>query len=57
MKNIKRLLHEFIGKYSIFFFGIVILVVVIIGTFAFYFVEPRDLFHSFYFTTITMATV
>lgn len=57
MKNIKRLLHEFIGKYSILFFGIIILVVVIIGTFAFYLVEPRDLFHSFYFTTITMATV
>ncbi len=30
---------------------------VILGTLCFHFVEERDMFHSFYFTTVTMATV
>lgn len=57
MTRCKKLLHEFIAQHSVLFFAIVILIIVIIGTFAFYFTESRDLFHSFYFTTITMATV
>lgn len=57
MVTCKKLLHEFIAQHSVLFFAIVILIIVIIGTLAFYCTESRDLFHSFYFTTITMATV
>lgn len=46
-----------LANYSILFFGSIIIIIVTIGTLCFHFIERRDLFHSFYFTTVTMATV
>lgn len=46
-----------LANHSILFFGSIIVLIVIIWTLCFHFVEQRDLFHSFYFTTVTMATV
>jgi len=57
MHPIKRFINEFIAEYSVLFFWVIIFIIVMIGTISFYLAEPRDLFHSFYFTTITMATV
>jgi hypothetical protein len=56
-RQLKRFFNEFIGEYPILFFATLIIIIVIIGTFCFHFVEKRDIFHSFYFTTVTMATV
>ena len=56
-RQLKRFFNEFIGEYPILFFATLIIIIVIIGTFCFHFVEKRDVFHSFYFTTVTMATV
>ena len=55
--HFKKFFDEFIGKYTILFSATLIIIIVIIGTFAFYSVENRALFDSFYFTTVTMATV
>lgn len=57
MHSIKKFLNHMLANYSILFFGSIIVLIVIIWTICFHFVEKRDLFHSFYFTTVTMATV
>lgn len=46
-----------LANHSFLFFGTIIIILVIIGTLCFHFIEDWDLFHSFYFTTVTMATV
>lgn len=57
MNAIKRFFNHILANHSVLFFASVICIIVLIGTIVFHFVEHRDLFHSFYFTTITMATV
>lgn len=57
MHNIKRFFTHLLANHAILFFFTVIIIIVIIGTLCFHFIEQRDLFHAFYFTTITMATV
>lgn len=56
-EKIKKHLHHFIANYSIWFFAIIIVIIVLIGTFSFHFVEWWDMFHSFYFTSVTMSTI
>ncbi len=57
MYTFKRFINHMLANYSILFFGSIIIIIVTIGTLCFHFIERRDLFHSFYFTTVTMATV
>lgn len=57
MHSLKKFFHHMLANYAILFFGIIILIIVLIGTLCFHFIEHWDLFHSFYFTTVTMATV
>ncbi len=57
MYTFKRFINHMLANHSILFFGSIIVIVVIIGTICFHLIEQRDLFHSFYFTTVTMATV
>lgn len=57
MQAIKRFFNHALANHSILFFGTIIVIIVIIGTVCFHFIEHRDFFHSFYFTTVTMATV
>lgn len=46
-----------LANHSVLLFAGIILVIVFIGTLSFYFVEGWGMFNSFYFTTVTMATV
>ena len=57
MTEIKKTLNHFIANQPILFFVCIIILLVIIGTIAFSFVEWRHIFNAFYFTTITMSTV
>jgi hypothetical protein len=57
MYLIKKFFNHILANHPIFFFGWIIVFIVILWVFGFHFVEWRDLFHSFYFTTVTMATV
>lgn len=57
MSTFRRFINHALANHSILFFGSIIIIIVIIGTLCFHFIERRDLFHSFYFTTVTMATV
>jgi voltage-gated potassium channel len=56
-RHIKRFFDEFIGKYPVLFFLVIIIIIVLVGTVAFHVVEGWDLFNSFYFTTVTMSTI
>ena len=56
-RYLKRFFDEFIGKYPVLFFAILIVVIVLVGTIAFHSVEGWDMFNSFYFTTVTMSTI
>lgn len=56
-RHIKRFLDEFIGKYPVLFFLVIIIIIVLVGTIAFHIVEDWNLFDSFYFTTVTMSTI
>lgn len=57
MHAIKKFFTHMLANHPILFFASIILIIVFIWTVCFHFMEHRDLFHSFYFTTVTMATV
>lgn len=57
MYSIRKFINHMLANHSVLFFGMIIVIIVIIGTLCFHFIEGRDLFLSFYFTTVTMATV
>ena len=57
MHIIKRYLNEFIAKYTILFFVVIILIVIFAGTVAFYNLEWWSFFNSLYFTSVTMSTI
>ena len=57
MHIIKKFFTHLIANHSILFFVFVIVIIVIIGTFCFHIVEWRDIFSSFYFTSVTMSTI
>jgi len=46
-----------LANHSILFFTVIIVIIVLIGTLSFHFVEWWGMFNAFYFTTVTMATV
>ncbi len=55
--RIRVLINEFISGYPILFFVCIIIILVIIGSILFSCVEHWTLFNSFYFTSVTMATI
>lgn len=55
--KIKKLITHLIANHSILFFVWIVVIIVLIGTVSFHFVESRSIFDSFYVTTVTMATV
>lgn len=57
MTTFRKFINHMLANYSFLFFGSIIVFIVLIGTVCFHFIEGWDLFHSFYFTTVTMATV
>lgn len=57
MTTFRKFINHMLANHSFLFFGTIIIILVIIGTLCFHFIEDWDLFHSFYFTTVTMATV
>ena len=57
MHIIKKYLNEFIAKYTILFFIIIILIIIFAGTIAFYNLEGWSFFDSIYFTSVTMSTI
>ena len=57
MHTIKIFANEFIAKYTILFFIVIILIVIFAGTVAFYNLEWWSFFNSLYFTSVTMSTI
>lgn len=57
MHIIKKYLNEFLAKYTILFFILIIVIVIFIGAITFYIIEDLSFFNSLYFTSITMATI
>ena len=57
MHIIKKTLNEFIARYTVLFFVIIILIVIFAGTIAFYNLEGWNFFDSIYFTSVTMSTI
>lgn len=57
MHIIRKYLNEFIAKYTILFFIMVVLIVIFAGTIAFYNLEGWSFFDSIYFTSVTMSTI
>jgi len=57
MHIIKKYLNEFIAKYTVLFFILIVALVILIGTIAFYNIEERTFFNSLYFTSVTMSTI
>jgi voltage-gated potassium channel len=57
MHIIKRFLNELIARHTILFFVIIILIVILAGTLAFYNLEEWSFFNSLYFTSVTMSTI
>lgn len=55
--RIKKFFTHLLANYSILFFVGIIVIIVLIGTIWFHFIEWWDVFHSFYFTTVTMSTI
>lgn len=55
--QVKKFFDGFIGESPVLFFASVIILIVIIGTLSFHFVEGWGLFDSFYFTAVTMSTI
>jgi len=55
--NIKKFFTHMIANHSILFFASIITIIVFMWTIWFYLAEWRSFFNSFYFTTVTMATV
>lgn len=57
MHIVKKYLNEFIAKYTILFFVLVVACVILIGSVAFYNIEEWSFFNSLYFTSVTMSTI
>jgi hypothetical protein len=57
MHIIKKYINEFIAKYTVLFFVLVVAIVILIGTVAFYNIEEWSFFNSLYFTSVTMSTI
>lgn len=55
--QIKKAFNNFIANHSILFFIWIMIIIVIIWTIGFHFIEWRDFFNAFYFTTVTMSTI
>ena len=56
-EKIKRFFTHILANHSVLFFACIVVIIVLIGTTAFYFIEWRDIFNSFYFTSATMSTI
>ena len=57
MYIIKKYINEFIAKYTILFFFLIIVFVILIGSVAFYNLEGWSFFNAFYFTSVTLSTI
>ena len=57
MHAIKRFFNELIAEHTILFFILIILLVILAGTIAFYNIEGWSFFNSLYFTSVTMSTI
>jgi len=57
MHIIKKYLNEFIAKYTIPFFLLIVIIVILVGSIAFYNIEWWSFFNSLYFTSVTMSTI
>ncbi len=57
MHAIKRFFNELIAEHTILFFIMIILIIILIGTIAFYNLEGWSFFNSLYFTSVTMSTI
>lgn len=57
MHAIKRFFNELVATHTILFFVLIILLVILAGTIAFYNIEGWSFFNSLYFTSVTMSTI
>lgn len=56
-RYIARFFDEFIAKYTILFFLVIILLFILIWTIAFSHIEWWTFFNSLYFTSVTLSTI
>lgn len=57
MMGLKKFVNQVIAQHSAWFFLVIILIIVLIGTVFYHIIEWWNFFDSFYFVTVTMATV